>query len=167
MSTDEVIVGRLLCELRQAGRIAVGPGLPRGVLPYLRGEQSWVDLSQPVNQLEEVDLGVVEAREVSENGNVVAAGGTNLHLVEARNWIVAGRLRTPGDELRILKECTCPPQIREGAGLIVTDLGVIRVSEIGFELLEISPGVGSDDVRMEVQASLHVVDNIKRIQLCA
>jgi acyl CoA:acetate/3-ketoacid CoA transferase beta subunit len=67
----------------------------------------------------------------------------------------------------MVKKCTLTTQLSGKANLVVTELGVIRVTEIGFELVEISPGVGSDDIRMQVHASLHVADDVKGIQLCA
>ena len=167
MSAEQLIVGRLLCELRKAASIALGPGLPKKVIPYLSPGQSWVDLAGPGVRTEYVDLALVEAVEVSESGNLAVAVGTNVTSISANKWIVAGMLRAQNGNLQMVRECTLPPQVSRGASLVVTELGVIRVSEIGFELLEISPGVGSDDIRRQVRASLHVADDVKRIQRCA
>jgi hypothetical protein len=167
MSAEQLIVGRLICELRRAARVALGPGLPRRVIPYLSPEQSWVDLGCPRVRAEDVDLALVEAVEVSESGSVAVTVGTNVTSINADTWIASGMLRAQNGRLQMLKVCTLPTQVSRGVSLVVTELGVIRVSEIGFELLEISPGVGSDDVRRQVRASLHVADDVKRIQRCA
>jgi acyl CoA:acetate/3-ketoacid CoA transferase beta subunit len=167
MSNEHLIVSRLLCELRGAEKIALGPGLPKRVIPYLDPEHTWVDLEQKDREAEIVDIAVVEALEVAETGRSSVPVELATTSVKAKTWIAAGRLRSPHDSLQLVKTCTLPTQIGETVKLVVTELGVIRVTEIGFELVEISPGAGSDDIRMQVRASLHVADDLKRIQLCA
>ena len=167
MSTQQLIVGRLLCELKGAERIALGPGLPRSVVPYLSASQSWIDLGVPKTSIEHVDVALVEAVEVSDAGDLAASDGTSVENVVAETWIAAGTLRSQHGNLEMVRECTLPVQLRQRVNLVVTELGVIRVGGIGFELLEISPGIASDDIRLQVRASLHVVDDLKRMQLCA
>lgn len=167
MSAEQLIVARLLCELREAKRIALGPGLPKKLIPYLSPQQWWVDLEQAADRVGDVDLALVEALEVSESGDLVVTVGTNVTVINSGTWIVLGMLGEQNGSPQMVKECTLPVNVRRGVGLVITELGVIGVNEIGFELLEISPGVGSDDIRKRVRASLHVADNVKRIQLCA
>jgi len=167
MSTEHLIISRLLCELKGVERIALGPGLPKRTIPYLTPQQSWVDLGRPNTEAVDVDVAVVEASEVSPNGELTVLAGTNPASINARTWIVCGMLRKQEDSLQLVKECTLPAQLEGSVGLVVTELGVIRVTQVGFELVEISPGVSSDDIRMLVRASLHVADDLKRIQLCA
>ena len=166
MSLEDLMIGRIVCELRETARIGLGPGLPMRVVPFLSPHQKWLDLGQPRGQGDAVDLAVVEALEVSESGGALVAKGAAVERIDAGTWIVAGMLKVENGGLQMVKECTLPDQCG-GVSLIVTELGVIGVSEIGFELLEISPGVCSDDVRMQVHASLHVADDVRRIQLCA
>jgi len=116
--------------------------------------------------VDEVDLVVVEAVEVSESGAAIPKVA-EIGTIKAGTWIVAGMLKAEHESLQMVKECTLPDQCDGGVSLVITELGVIGVSEIGFELLEISPGVCSDDIRMQVRASLHVADDVRRIQLCA
>ena len=167
MSTEDLIISRLLCELKGVERIALGPGLPKRIIPYLDPQQSWVDLGRLNTEVVDVDVAVVEAIEVSANGELTLVVGTNPTSINAGTWIVSGLLRKQEDSLQLVKECTLPAQLEGSVGLVVTELGVIRVTQVGFELVEISPGVSSDDIRMLVRASLHVADDLKRIQLCA
>ena len=46
MSTEQLIIGRLLCELKGASTFALGPGLPQQIVPYLSPTQDWVDLGK-------------------------------------------------------------------------------------------------------------------------
>ena len=167
MSTDHLIISRLLCELKGVKRIALGPGLPARIIPYLSGLQSWVDLGQPKLEAAKADVAVVEAAEVSETGALTPTVGTDTTLINARTWIVSGMLRKQTGSLQLVKKCVLPVELHGSVSLVGTELGVIRVTEVGFELVEISPGVGSDDIRKHVRASLHVADDLKRIQLCA
>ncbi len=167
MRAEELILSRLLCELKGAEKIALGPGLPKMLIPYLAPGQSWVDLERPRSRAEDVDLALIEALEVSESGHLITTRGTSLASIRAKTWIALGTLGDGDGNLQMVKESKSSTQAGSRVSLVVTDLGVIRVSDIGFELLEISPGVGSDDIRLQVKASLHVADDLKRIQLCA
>jgi acyl CoA:acetate/3-ketoacid CoA transferase beta subunit len=164
---EQLIVRRLLCELKGASKIALGPGIPTRVIPYLNSSQSWIDLSQTGLREQKADVVLVEALEVSETGDLAGPAGLQTLPVDAAIWIATGILRFQADGLQLVKQCTLPTEIEGKVDLIVTEMGVVRVSEIGFELIEISPGVCSDDIRMQVRASLHVADDVKRIQLCA
>ena len=104
---------------------------------------------------------------MSESGHLVATRGTRLASIRAKTWIALGTLGDRDGNLQMVKESRFSTPAGSCVSLVVTDLGVIRVSDIGFELLEISPGVGSDDIRLQVKASLHVADDVKRIQFCA
>lgn len=167
MSTEQLIVSRLLRELKGVETIAVGPGLPRRVIPYLNQHQSWINLGQPELSSESVDVALVEPVEVSATGHLAVPVDLNAASVNTESWIAIGMLRSQNGGLQMVKECTLPTQTKGKVDLVVTELGVIRITEIGFELIEISPGVGSDDIRMQIRASLHVADDLKRIQLDA
>ena len=167
MSSDQLIISRLLCELKGVEKIALGPGLPEKLIPYLDPGQSWIRLKEPTLESENVHVALVEAVEVSETGQLAISSDVSAATVKADTWIAAGALRSPEGSLQLVRSCTLPSHVDGRVDLIVTELGVIRVSGIGFELVEISPGVGSDDIRMQVRASLHVADDLKRMQLCA
>jgi acetate CoA/acetoacetate CoA-transferase beta subunit len=47
--------------------------------------------------------------------------------------------------------------------LIVTELGVIEVTEQGLVLREIFSGTSPDDVKKWTEASLHIADNLRTI----
>jgi acyl CoA:acetate/3-ketoacid CoA transferase beta subunit len=161
---EQVIVSRLIHELRGTRRVALGPGLPQQLIPLLADEIEWVDVG--LNQASDaaVDVAVVEALEVSEKGDLAVGTETFIDGLQAERWVVAAPILRGDGETRIVRCCQFPVQKPGCVHLIVTELGVIEVGRVGFELRELVPGVASDDVRMKVRASLHVADDIARLR---
>ena len=49
--------------------------------------------------------------------------------------------------------------------LIITEMGVVEISQVGLVLKEVAPGVATDDIKMKTGASLHIADDIKLMEL--
>ena len=160
---EQVIVSRLIHELQGTRRVALGPGLPQQLIPLLAQDTDWVDIVQTSDAA--VDVAVVEALEVSEKGDLAVDAETIIDGLRAERWIVAGPILRGDGGNRIVRDCQFPVQKTRCVQLIVTELGVIEVGRVGFELRELAPGVASDDVRMKVRASLHVADDISRLRI--
>lgn len=165
---EQIILSRVITELDGSSCVALGPGLPQRLIPLLthRGTE-WIDINQSQKGDPAAEVAVVEALEVSETGDLAVDAAANLEAVEADRWIVAATILRPSGETRIVKNCQFPVQKAGCVKLIVTELGVIGVGTVGFELRELVPGVASDDVRMKVRASLHVADDISRLRIGA
>ncbi|MBW1926599.1 MAG: hypothetical protein JRI35_05275 [Deltaproteobacteria bacterium] len=135
-------------------------------MPYLPAGVRWFELgSKGQSPQEPVDLVAVEALEVSEKGDIAVSSHHVINGFEAGRWVVAAPiLREDGGE-RIVKNCRLPICRKSCVELVLTELGVIGISPVGFELRELSPGAASDDVRMKVRASLHVADGIERLKI--
>jgi 3-oxoacid CoA-transferase subunit B len=161
----KLIVGRLLRELKEVSSIALGPGIPQDVIPYLADTIKWYDLTRADEIISPVDLVVVEALEVSEKGDMALPEDIKVNGLEAGRWIVAAPILRGDGITRIVKKCQLPVQKKGCVDLVLTELGVIEISEVGFELRELSPGAASDEVRMNVQASLHVADGIQGLKI--
>ena len=159
---EQVIVSRLIHELQGTRRVALGPGLPQQIIPLLAQDTDWVDIAETSDAA--VDIAVVEALEVSEKGDLAVGAETIIGGLQAEKWIVAAPILRGDGETRIVRDCQFPVQKPGCVQLIVTELGVIEVGRVGFELRELVPGVASDDVRMKVRASLHVADDITRLR---
>ena len=164
---EQVIVSRLIHEVHDRRRVALGPGLPQQLVPLLARDTEWVNIGLLQVSGAAVDVAVVEALEVSEKGDLAVGAETIIDGLQAEKWIVAAPILRGDGETRIVRNCQFPVQKRGCVQLIVTELGVIEVGSVGFELRELVPGVASDDVRMKVRASLLVADDISRLRIGA
>ncbi|MFQ5739332.1 MAG: hypothetical protein ACE5JX_09995 [Acidobacteriota bacterium] len=158
-SFEEIIVRRVLRELRETPRVALGEGIPQLVRPHL---PSLVCLDSNGGA---VDVAVVEAREVSAQGDLVLSNGVSGPQLEARRWIVATLHTNERGEPKLVRNCRYRVSRPKCVGLVITELGVIEITGVGLVLKEVCPGIATDDVKMKTAASLHVADNIQLMEL--
>ena len=111
-----------------------------------------------------VDLTILGAMEVSENGDIAnwkipgkmvkGMGGAMDLVASAENIIVAMMHVNKAGESKILKKCTLP---LTGVGCVkkvVTELAVLEITSQGFKLLERAPGVTVEHIIASTEASL-------------
>ncbi|MGH9341283.1 MAG: hypothetical protein ACRD1R_17220 [Acidobacteriota bacterium] len=155
---DKLILSRLVKELQNVERVVLGPGIPQLAVPHLSAQTRAYKLGN--GALGPVDLAVVEAAEISAQGDLVISENIPLNNLQARKWIVATRHTSGAGEPKIVRSCRLPVSRPHCVELIISELGVIRINEVGLVLEEVAPGVASDDVKRAVAASLHVSDDI-------
>ncbi|MBP7173935.1 MAG: CoA transferase subunit B [Cloacibacterium sp.] len=120
---------------------------------------------------QKVDLTILGAMEVSENGDIAnwkipgkmvkGMGGAMDLVASAKNIIVAMQQVNKHGESKLLPECSLPLTGVRCIKKIVTELGVYQVlSEGGFQLLERAPGVSVDDIRKATAGKLIVEGEI-------
>ncbi|MGB5820105.1 MAG: CoA transferase subunit B [Saonia sp.] len=117
-----------------------------------------------------VDLTILGAMEVSENGDIAnwkipgkmvkGMGGAMDLVASAENIIVAMMHTNKAGASKLLKKCTLP---LTGVGCvkkIVTNLAVIQVTSKGFRLLERAPGVSVKDIERATEGTLIIDGDI-------
>jgi len=128
-----------------------------------------------------VDATVLGALEVDEKGNIanwiipgkmVPGMGGAMDLVVGAKKVIIGMLHTQvvkdretGEVRRIdkklLRECKLPLTAVGAVDLIVTEMGVIEVTNEGFVLRELHPDYTVEDVREATEAYVHIPDDLK------
>jgi 3-oxoacid CoA-transferase subunit B len=117
-----------------------------------------------------VDLTVLGAMEVSENGDIASwkipgkmvkgMGGAMDLVASAKNIIVAMMHTNPKGESKLLTECKLPLTGIKCVRKIVTNLAVIEIGAGGFRLLERAPGVTVDEIKEKTEGRLIVEGDI-------
>ncbi len=122
-----------------------------------------------------VDLTILGAMEVSENGDIAnwkipgkmvkGMGGAMDLVASAENIIVAMMHTNRAGASKLLKTCSLP---LTGVGCvkkIVTNMAVLEVTADGFKLLERAPGVSVDDIKKATEGHLIIDGDIPEMKL--
>jgi len=123
-----------------------------------------------------VDLTILGAMEVSENGDisnwkipgkmVKGMGGAMDLVASAENIIVAMQHRSRSGESKLLPSCSLPITGIKCVKKIVTDMAVLEVmAEGGFKLLERAPGISVDEIKKATAGKLIVEGEILEMKL--
>lgn len=123
-----------------------------------------------------VDLTILGAMEVSENGDIAnwkvpgkmvkGMGGAMDLVASAKNIIVAMQHCSKDGASKLMKKCTLPITGLKCVKKIVTDIAVLDVlPEGGFRLLERAPGVSVDQVRNATEGKLLADENVPEMRI--
>lgn len=127
-------------------------------------------LSFGMIRAQKVDLTILGAMEVAENGDIAnwkipgkmvkGMGGAMDLVASAENIIVAMMHVNKAGESKLLKRCSLP---LTGVGCVkkvVTELAVLEIVPEGFKLLERAPGVTVEDVKNATEGNLIIDGDI-------
>jgi len=122
-----------------------------------------------------VDLTVLGAMEVTDTGDIAnwkvpgkmvkGMGGAMDLVASARNIIVAMMHTSKDGASKLLTRCTLPITGICCVKKVVTELGMFEITERGFELREIAPGVTFDEIRSKTAGRLVIEGEIPVIAI--
>lgn len=164
LDPKEVILRRLSRELTGVKTVFLGSGLPQLVRPRLLPGTVCVDASSN-GSTGQVDVVVVEADRVTSRGDLVLISDNDLFGGSCKRWIAAMSHTDSTGHPRLVKASRDPVTRLEQVNLVITEMGVIEVSPLGLILREVAPGLATDDVKLKTNASLHVADDIRLMDL--
>ena len=117
-----------------------------------------------------VDVTILGAMQVDEQGNLanwilpggktIGMGGAMDLLVGAKEVILAVEHTAKGKP-KILKRCTLPLTAPHEVDMIVTEMGVMKITPDGIVLSEINPEFTVDQVQQNTEATLIIPSDIK------
>jgi len=121
-----------------------------------------------------VDTTVLGALQVDEKGNLanwmipgkmVPGMGGAMDLVVGAKKVIIAMTHTAKGNPKILKKCTLPLTAAGQVNLIITEMGVMEVTEKGLVLKEIGPEVSIEDVKAATDADLIIASDIKKMEV--
>jgi 3-oxoacid CoA-transferase subunit B len=122
---------------------------------------------------QKVDLTVLGAMEVSDNGDIAnwkipgkmvkGMGGAMDLVASAKNIIVAMQHCSKDGKSKLLTKCSLPLTGIRCVTKIVSDLAVLDITDQGFVLLERAPGIAVDFIRERTEGRLIIQGEVPEI----
>lgn len=121
-----------------------------------------------------VDLTVLGALQVDAKGNIanymipgkmVPGMGGAMDLISGAKKVVVAMEHTAKGSLKILNDCSLPLTAVNQVNLIVTEMGVIEVSESGLILKEINPEFTVEEVQKFTEPKLIISEQLKMMEV--
>ncbi|MCL2376253.1 MAG: 3-oxoacid CoA-transferase subunit B [Defluviitaleaceae bacterium] len=119
-----------------------------------------------------VDLTVLGALQVDAKGNIanylipgklVPGMGGAMDLLSGAKKVIVAMEHTVKGAPKILKQCNLPLTAAGAVDMIITEMGVIEVTEKGLRLKEINPEYTLEQVQAATEADLIVDDELQKM----
>jgi acetate CoA/acetoacetate CoA-transferase beta subunit len=121
-----------------------------------------------------LDMTVLGALECGENGDLanwmvpgglVPGMGGAMDLARNAKEVVAVTMHTDKKgNSKLKKECSLPLTAKACVSKIITDIGVVEVTENGYLLTELFEGHTAEEAAQKTEATLHLADDIRIIK---
>ena len=117
-----------------------------------------------------VDATVLGALQVSQNGDIanwivpggmVSGMGGAMDLVVGAKRVIVAMTHTQKGEPKIMKKCTLPLTAAKQVNMIITEMGVMDVTDKGLVLKEYNPEFTVDQIKEATDADLIIADDLK------
>jgi len=121
-----------------------------------------------------VDVTVLGSLQVDEAGSLanwiipgkmVPGMGGAMDLVVGAKKVIIAMTHTAKGKAKILKECTLPVTAIGEVNLIITELGVMEISDKGIVLKEIAENVSIEEIQNNTEAKLIIDKDLKIMEI--
>lgn len=121
-----------------------------------------------------VDVTVLGALQVDEEGNLanwmipgkmVPGMGGAMDLVVGAKKVIIAMEHTQKGSPKILNKCTLPLTAAKQVDMIITEMGVMEVTDKGIVLKEINPEFTVEEVQAATEAKLIIADDLKPMEV--
>lgn len=94
-------------------------------------------------------------------GKLVPGMGGAMDLVGGAKRVIVAMTHTAKGDIKILNKCNLPLTAAKKVNLIVTEMGVMEVTDRGIVVTELAPGVTMEDIQAVTEPKLIAAENIK------
>ncbi len=121
-----------------------------------------------------LDFTVLGALQVDEKGNLanwiipgkmVPGMGGAMDLVTGAKKVIIAMTHTAKGNIKILKECTLPLTAKGRVNMIVTEMGVMEVTDKGLLLKEKNPTFTVEEIQAQTEAELIISEDLKDMEI--
>lgn len=147
-------------------------GTPAGIIPGAAMFDSL--MSFELVRGGHLDVTVLGGLQVDQKGNlanwmvpgkiVPGMGGAMDLVVGAKKVIVAMEHAAKDGSAKILKKCDLPLTGKGVVSMIITEMGVLRMTKAGLVLEELAPNVTLEDLKAHTEADFTVSENLQAMK---
>lgn len=121
-----------------------------------------------------LDATVLGALQVDEKGNLanwmipgklVPGMGGAMDLVTGARHVIVAMTHTSRGNIKILKECTLPLTAVGEVDMVVTEMGVMKITNEGIVLIEKNPEFTIEEIQDKTEAELIISDELVDMEL--